>query len=644
MKLVLPHARQAVLIFAVTSSLLCASSVIADDTILNNRSGDENSQIQSTDALREGKAFDLKGDKESTNIQLAQSTRRRPGAKAGKRRQREDADSDLIRGATTPAAAEKKTEIYKRLEVAPPPPTSEEFIDVPNRWTMLYEGKWWDPYNQNILKGDLKMWGDDGKPWFLELTAMSDTLIEQRGIPTPVGLATTQDSGRDNVFGDYDQTFVNENILLQASIIRGNTVFRPQDFEIRIGALFNFNYAKVGEIGALRADPVRGDERGDNAFTFIEAFIDYHLADISKRYDFVSTRVGIQRFNADFRGFVYSDEQPGFRLFGNVDENKWQWNLAWFRRLEKDVNAGINKLFEDRKEDVLIANLYRQDAFVLGHDIQLIGIHRDDRFGDEGANFDENGFLTSPAPFGDERFKNVRTTYLGFNTNGHIGRLNITSALYYAFGSESHNPIASQRTDINAYMGAVELSVDIDWIRPRFSTFYASGDDDPFDDEAGGFDAIFDNPNFMGGDNTFWQRQGIPLIAGGGINLVNRLSLLPNLRAGKEQGQSNYVNPGILMVGLGLDLDVTPKLLWFNNVNYLQFDDTSSLEAVRQDGSIDEKIGIDISSAFLYRPFLNNNVQWRFGASALLPDKGFENLYNDDETVYSIFTNFIFLY
>ncbi len=53
-------------------------------------------------------------------------------------------------------------------------------------------------------------------------------------------------------------------------------------------------------------------------------------------------RVGIQPFQSDFRGFLFQDSQLGVRLFGNRDNNRWQYNLAWFRRLEKDTNSGLN--------------------------------------------------------------------------------------------------------------------------------------------------------------------------------------------------------------------------------------------------------------------------------------------------------------
>ena len=77
------------------------------------------------------------------------------------------------------------------------------------------------------------------------------------------------------------------------------------------------------------------------------AFVDKHLRNVSDRFDFDSFRVGIQPFSSDFRGFLFQDNQLGVRLFGTRDNNRWQYNLAYFRRIEKDTNSGLNDLGRD---------------------------------------------------------------------------------------------------------------------------------------------------------------------------------------------------------------------------------------------------------------------------------------------------------
>jgi hypothetical protein len=63
-----------------------------------------------------------------------------------------------------------------------------------------------------------------------------------------------------------------------------------------------------------------------------------------------------------------------------------------------------------------------------------------------------------------------------------------------------------------------------------------------------------------------------------GVFVTTRESLVPDLRSSKIEGQSNFVNPGLLLLNSGADFEVTPKLRLINNVNFLWFD---SVEVLR---------------------------------------------------------------
>src|SRR5262249_10935109 len=148
-----------------------------------------------------------------------------------------------------------------------------------------------------------------------------------------------------------------------------------------------------------------------------------------------------------------------------------------------------------------------------------------------------------------------------------------------------------------------------------------------------------------GGEFSFWQRQQIPLF---GVNLVNAGSLLPDLRSSKIQGQVNFVNPGLLLANFGVDFDITPKLKMINNINFLWFDETDVLRQFVFQDKIRHFIGTDISMGFEYRPLLNNNVMITLGASALIPGKGFKDLYNNltdnQDTLFATFLDLTLLY
>jgi hypothetical protein len=229
------------------------------------------------------------------------------------------------------------------------------------------------------------------------------------------------------------------------------------------------------------------------------------------------------------------------------------------------------------------------------------------------------------------------------NSDGHVGRLNITSAFYYALGKQENAPLSNAKSDISAYFAAAELSFDQNWIRWRASFLYASGDEDPYDDIETGFDAIVENPLFAGADTSYWIRQAVPLIGGGKVALSSRNGVLNNLRSSKEHGQSNFTNPGTVLLGIGADFDVLPELRISLNANQLWFDNTSSVEVARQQAGIAKNIGQDLSVATIYRPFMSQNIVLRLSYAVLLPGEAYQQLYSD-HSQQSVLFNAIFTY
>ena len=523
---------------------------------------------------------------------------------------------------------------------------------VPDRWRIVeaigITTNLWDPYNgHNPLKGDLPVWGDD---WFYSLIAISDTVLEPRRFPIPVGGATTARPGSLDTIGAGQTTVLSQSLIIENVIYKGDTVFRPPDWEFRFTPVFNINQVHAEEKGVLNVDPDIGGGTGlkrRDTFMGVQAlFVDKHLRNVSDRFDFDSIRVGIQPFSSDFRGFLFQDSPFGVRLFGNRDNNRFQYNLAWFRRIEKDTNSGLNDITQAlRDDDVYVANLFWQDFPHVGFFSQATLIHNRNR--ERGKiEYDKNGFIQRPSSLFEERFaRDYDVTYAGYNGDGHIDRLNLTTSLYYAYGRQDSSRIAGADETISAFFMAAEASMDFDWLRPRLSLLWASGDDEPFDDRATGFDAIFENPQFAGADTSFVIRQNVPFIGGGGVALMGRNGILPSLRASKEQGQSNFINPGLMMLGVGADADLYPELRLSLNWNYLRFDSTAVLEALRQQGDIDKALGQDVSVSLTWRPFMSQNIVVRLSAAGLLPGQGFDDLYGREAAMpYSVLANIILTY
>ena len=366
-----------------------------------------------------------------------------------------------------------------------------------------------------------------------------------------------------------------------------------------------------------------------------EAFAEIHFRDLSDNYDFISSRIGIQPFVSDFRGFIFADTNLGARIFGNASNNLVQYNLAFFDMREKDTYSDLNT-FESRHQHVLIANVFRQDFIWKGYTSQL-SFHMN--MDEGGTHYDKNGFLTRPAPFGtvpaDGNFRtdsggpkghDVKAYYFGWTGDGHIGRLNVTHAFYQVVGEDSFNQLAGQRVNINAQMAALELSYDRDWFRVKLSGFYASGDSNPTDKTARGFDSIQDNPLFIGGPFSWYVHQGFNL-SGTTVNLKQRDSLVPDLRTSKTEGQSNFVNPGVIIAGLGTDIDVTPKLKAFANVNYIWLAETKPIEVALQTNRVRSDLGLDTSLGIKFRPLLTDNIILSMGVGVFFPGGAYRDIY-----------------
>ncbi len=523
----------------------------------------------------------------------------------------------------------------------------------------------WHPYYQSKLKGDLPVIGQD---IFLDLTATSDTLVEFRKVPTPSAVSAARPDSAE-VFGRSEQIGIQQTFGFAAELFEGETAFKPAHWTIKILPVFNVSYALVKEDnvlspdprgidgGPIRVPPISGPpyaapggivnpsdigkllngqlqplpdslygtkytDRTRSFFALQEYFVEYHLGDLSDNYDFVALKAGNQGFNNDFRGFLFNDVNLGGRLFGNWGNNHWQYNIAGFDMREKDTFSGLNT-FNQRNQKVFFANVFRQDFLWTGYTAQMsLAANLDD----PGTFYDRTGTLVRPAPIGTVRDHGIEAIYVGWGGDGHIGRWNVSHQFYQAFGKDDFNQIAGHAVDINAQMAALEVSYDRDWLRYKASFFYASGDHNVDDGVGTGFDGIIDNPNFTGGAFSYYVHQGLNF-GGTGVALKQPNSLLPNLRTSKTQGQANFVNPGIFIYSVGLDIDTTPKLKTFLNFNYIRFAETDALQTVLLADNIRPELGYDLSLGFQYRPLLTDNIIITAGIGVLLPGAGYRDIY-----------------
>ena len=591
----------------------------------------------------------------------------------------EPVEEELLEGRRRPDIERDRPDAVEQVNpgaIRSPPPEAfpADHIPIPDRWRLIQSlgivrERWWDPYNQNTLKGDRPLctpadtseehqstfgcrafrWlGLTGPDWFFSLNAISDTVFEPRSFPIPVGVQTTQRPDSNDVFGRPNSIAAVQTFIFGFALTKGSTAYRPPSVEYRLALALQGNYVDVPERRVLDVRPSIGSNRFDYALGVQEAFVDYEIGISSYRYDFYSIRLGIQPFNLDFRGFLFQDQQLGVRFFGNRDNNRWQFNLAAIWRLEKDTNSGLNNLFQRPRDDWLLhANVFRQDFPIVNLTSQLSLTWNINRERDE-IEVDDNGFPTRPALIGNLQARDYDAFYVGYSVDGHIGRLNLSGSAYGVFGQDRVNIFTDRNARIEGYFAAIEPSYDIDWIRIRGAALFSSGDGNPFDNVQRGFDTIFENPIFAGADTSYWIRQTIPFAGGGrAVSINGRNGILADLRSSKEQGQSNFVNPGTILLGAGADFDLTPQWRLSANVNHLWFHQTEVLERLRSQGTIRSDIGWDLSAAAIWRPRMTQNIVFRLSGALLQPGTGFRDLFANeprDRRYYSVLLNAILTY
>lgn len=144
--------------------------------------------------------------------------------------------------------------------------------------------------------------------------------------------------------------------------------------------------------------------------------------------------------------------------------------------------------------------------------------------------------------------------------------------------------------------------------------------------------------NRRGGKRDIYQQ------AVGQVALSRRNGILNSLRSSKELGQSNFTNPGIILLGAGADFEILPELRLSLNANYLWFDETQVLEVARQQAGIDNEIGLDFSVSVIYRPLMSQNIVLRASYAALFAGEGYKDLFPTNDLPQSLLTSITLKY
>ncbi len=537
----------------------------------------------------------------------------------------------------TPSPAEAAdSEIRRRPGMAPAPAvlpadchpdrlprvSTDEMLppeQVADRWRLVdelgYRIDRLDPYHgNNPLKGDWPVFGGDD---FLSVSAVSGTLLEARrtasgaaGVPDAQGPRTATRNG----------LFFNESLALDAVLYRGDTVFRPPDWQWRFTTVLSTSGVHAGG----RTD--RATSAAVQALSF-----EKHLRDVSVHDDFDSVRFGIQPLSSDFRGFLLSDQPVAVRLFGTRDNNVFQYNLALLRSLRKN-SVSLNDLAAHLPHnDTVLGNLYWQDFPHSGVTSDFVLAYNRNREPSRHELLDPAGAANAPAVRARHDYD---VLYFGYGVDGHYRRLNATAMTYGLAGREAQGTFVDAPVRLQAWFAAAELSMDFDAKRWRLSLLHASGDANAHARRATGFAALTATPVFAGTDSSFFIHQQLSL-AGGAFNLKARNALLPGLNPVGSGGQNNFTNPGLDLAGIAMDFDIAPAWRVSIDANQLWLDQPGALEDLML-RPVARNFGAELALNAFWRPFVNQNLILRLSNSVLLRGAGYRALY-DGGTPYSAF-------
>ena len=218
------------------------------------------------------------------------------------------------RGKPEPVKHSEKKEYQDETKIK----TIEGVKPLEDRWRILYRENLIDPYNQNILKGDRPVLGQD-----IFFTARVDSIsrFEFFGtVPTPAGVSAADPIAEEFFGGNRKNAYI-QDFRFTLELFKGDTSFRPRDWEIRLTPAINLTHINAAENGILSRDVRKGTVRTTDDYALEEASVEYHLFDLNRYYDFVSFKGGIQKFNSDFRGIIFEDSNLGGRLLGTLDNN-----------------------------------------------------------------------------------------------------------------------------------------------------------------------------------------------------------------------------------------------------------------------------------------------------------------------------------
>jgi len=397
--------------------------------------------------------------------------------------------------------------------------------------------------------------------------------------------------------GSSDQPFTKRNGgFFEVSGLVAVEVYRSDESVKVRAAMGMFGLADAGNEDLALFFDGRGEDGYDGDLSIEEGWVQFALGEGHW------VRLGIQQFNSDHAGLVYNDSDRGVVLHGTA--GAVGVNLAYFAKTFDDAVSQLNTE-NGRPWHVIIANL----EVPLG-DGEAVKLQMIPSF---HYSIDRTGMTDTDVG------------YLGVSTAGMVHGLQVIGAGYWAFGEQTGGMVNPAEQTVEAFQVLVDVGVPLmeGKVFPHLGFFMASGDDDPLDRRARGFDAIYDRVSAWG-YNHFIIKNRINLGPG---SLARANSGLFTFRDFDEP--ANFVNPGIVAFNAGLTTKWTDTFVTDFNVGpaFLPHSDVPELVLGRNMG---QEVGwaLNVNATWDVAP----NVQVVGGVAAFIPQGVAETIFLGNTT------------
>jgi hypothetical protein len=345
-------------------------------------------------------------------------------------------------------------------------------------------------------------------------------------------------------------------------------------------------------VDSTKGDPARpnagsefGIERFEANYTFTPALV-------------LSTGWNIRAADIKTGGLLFGDDHPFLEIGGKLNENL-KYALTYIPIQNRQLNSGVSPVADDWR-------------------VYILKVNADVGSGD--AKFNLSPILL----YSDNRAKNAKVYYYGFEGTGQIGIFKPSFEFIYADG-EFREP---STTDIKAYaaFGGVEAAVS-KALNPYVAVRYATGDDNDSDTEAEGFVGVTDIARFtplMGMDgNILGESMGNPY---GNVlySYAPERKFSTNQYGGIGNGGSGD-NPGHLIVAFGSKGALSDALSYKAQVFLIWYDQTENISpgAGQTVTEVDDYAGTTFDLQLTYK--FAKNFSTTFIYSAFAPGDGIKD-------------------